>query len=223
MLDLTTLQRFSLLSHLSEKELLAFLPHCKPRSCRKGQIVFSEGEIGSLVYFVISGQIKLRKNLPNGDEQILDWCGPFDTLAETLFLESGSYPATAEVVKESSLLVFNNHNMPQLIETYPQFAIALTRELNKRLRFNQEFIRVLTSRSTAGILASVILRLAKPGTSGNPIHIDASLTKKDLANMIGTSREFVNRTLNQWKKNGTIRVLEDRLEVLKPFELADWP
>jgi CRP/FNR family transcriptional regulator len=114
--------------------------------------------------------------------------------------------------------------MPQLLEKHPRLAVALIRTLSKRLRMNQEFIRVLTSRSTAGILAMILLRLAKPADSpGNPIYADGNLTHKDLASMIGTSRELVNRTLNQWKKSGIIRLESGRLEILKPYELADWP
>lgn len=224
MLDPQTLIRFSLFSSLTEKDLIPLLPHLKTRRYRKGQILFVEGEIGSQVFFLLSGQIKLSKTLPNGNEQILDWSGPYDSLAEILLIESGSYPATAEAVQESTLLVLNNDGMPQLLEKHPRLAVALIRTLSKRLRMNQEFIRVLTSRSTAGILAMILLRLAKPADSpGNPIYADGNLTHKDLASMIGTSRELVNRTLNQWKKSGIIRLESGRLEILKPYELADWP
>lgn len=224
LLDPQTLTSFSLFSSLEEKDLNPLLPHFITRKYRKGQILFVEGEIGSQVYFVLTGQIKLSKTLPNGNEQILDWCGPKDSLAEILLIESGSYPATAEVVKESTLLVLSNKGIPELLEGHPRLAVALIRTLNKRLRMNQEFIRVLTSRSTAGILAMILLRLAKPAESlGNPIYVDGSLTHKDLASMIGTSRELVNRTINQWKKSGIIRLKEGRLEILRPHELADWP
>jgi CRP/FNR family transcriptional regulator, cyclic AMP receptor protein len=224
LLDSQTLKRFSLFSSLTEQDLLPLLPHFKSRKYRKGQILFTEGEIGSQVFFVLTGQIKLTKTLPNGNEQILDWCGPYDSLAEILLIESGSYPATAEAVKESTVLVLPNDGMAQLLENHPRLAVALIRTLSKRLRMNQEFIRVLTSRSTAGILAMILLRLAKPGDlPGNPIYVDGTLTHKDLASMIGTSRELVNRTLNQWKKSGITRLKEGRLEILKPHELADWP
>lgn len=224
MLDPQTLLRFSLFSSLDEKDITPLITHFKTRKYRKGQILFVEGDIGSQVYFVLSGQIKLSKILPDGNEQILDWCGPYDSLAEILLLEAGSYPATAEAVKESTLLVLTNEGMPQLLENHPRLGVALIRTLNKRLRMNQEFIRVLTSRSTAGILAMILLRLAKPAdTLGNPIYVDGNLTHKDLASMIGTSRELVNRTLNQWKKSGLIHLKEGRLEILRPHELADWP
>lgn len=216
--------RFSLFSSLTEEDLIPLLPHFKTRRYRKGQILFVEGEIGSQVYFVLSGQIKLSKTLPNGNEQILDWCGPFDSLAEILLLEPGSYPATAEAIQDSNLLVLHNEGMSQLLEKHPRIAVALIRTLSKRLRMNQEFIRVLTSRSTAGILAMILLRMAKPADSpGNPIYVEGNLTHKDLASMIGTSRELVNRTLNLWKKSKIIRIENGRLEILKPQELADWP
>lgn len=224
MLDPQILKRFSLFSSLSDEDLVPILPQFKTRKYRKGQILFIEGEIGSQVYFLLEGQVKLSKTLPNGDEQILDWCGPKDSLAEILLVEPGSYPATAEALKESTVLVLSNQGMVKILESNPRLAVALIRKLNMRLRMNQEFIRVLTSRSTAGILAMLLLRLAKPATSpGQPIYYDATLTNKDLASMIGTSRELVNRTLNQWKKSGIIRLNEDRMEILHPHELADWP
>ncbi len=224
MIDPQTLRKFYLFTSLTDEELLPILPQFNIRKYRKGQIIFMEGEIGSQVYFILEGQIKLSKSLPNGDEQILDWCSPYDSLAEILLVEAGSYPSTAETVKESTLLVLGNQGMAEILENNPSLAVALIRKLNMRLRMNQEFIRILTSRSSAGCLAMLLLRLAKPAlTPGEPIYFDAILTNKDLASMIGSSRELVNRTLNQWKKSGIIRQNDDRVEILRPHELADWP
>ena len=224
MLDPQILKRFSLFSSLSDEDLIPILPQFKTRKFRKGQILFMEGEIGSQVYFILEGQVKLTKTLPNGDEQILDWCGPYDSVAEILLVEPGSYPATAEVLKDSTLLVFSNQGMLDILEKNPKLAVELIRKLNMRLRMNLEFIRLLTSRSKAGVLATLLLRLAKPALApGEPIYYDATLTNRDLASMIGTSREVVNRTLNQWKKAGIIRLNGERMEILRPQELADWP
>lgn len=224
MLTPQTLKCFSLFSTLTEEDLAPLLPYLIARRYRKGQILFVEGEIGSHVYFVLSGQIKLSKTLPDGNEQILDWCGPNDSLAEILLIEPGPYPATAEVIQESQLLILSNEGIPELLVKNPKISVSLIRTLSKRLRLNQEFIRILTSRSTAGILAALLLRLAQPAArSGDPIYVDGTLTHKDLASMIGTSRELVNRSINNWKRQGIIRLQDSRLEILKPQELADWP
>jgi len=218
------LLRFSLFSSLSSDDVAPLLPHLVERRYRRGQLLFVEGEIGSFVYFVISGQVKLSKSTLTGEKQILDWCGPYDCFAEVLLLESGSYPATAEVVKDSTLLVLNNEIMPQIINANPALSIALIRTLSRRLRLSQEFIRILTNRSTAGILAALILRLARPATTpGQPIFVDAFLTHRDLASMIGTSRECVNRAINSWRRSGILKLVDDRLEIIKPHELAEWP
>lgn len=224
MIDLQGLKQFSLFSTLTDEDLKAILSHIRLRRYRKGQILFMEGEIGSHVYFVLSGQIKLSKTLPDGNEQILDWCGPYDSLAEILLIESGPYPATAEALQESQVLVLSNLGIPNLLANHPQLGIALVRTLSKRLRLNQEFIRILTSRSTAGMLASLLLRLARPAPNlGEHIYVDGTITHKDFASMIGTSRELVNRSINNWKRLGILRLHEGRLEILKPQELADWP
>jgi len=218
------LLRFSLFSSLSSSDVTPLLPHFIERRYRRGQLLFVEGEIGSSVYFVLTGQIKLSKSTLGGEKQILDWYGPYDSLSEVMLLEVGSYSATAEVVKDSTLLVLNNEVMPQILEANSALSVALIRTLSRRLRLAQEFIRILTNRSTAGILAALFLRLAEPATTpGQPIFIDASLTNRDLANMIGTSREYVNRTINSWKRSGILKLADDRLEIIKPHELADWP
>ncbi|AFM42082.1 cAMP-binding protein [Desulfosporosinus acidiphilus SJ4] len=224
MLTPNELLRFSLFSSLTEDDLSPLIPHLLERHYRKGQLLFVEGEIGTCVYFVHSGQVKLSKRSPEGDEQILDWYGPYDSFAEILLLEAGPYPATAEVLQDTVLFVLDNEIMPQILEVSPTLSLALIRTLNRRLRLAQEFIRILTNRSTSGILAALFLRLAQPAASpGEPIFIDASITHRDLANMIGTSRECVNRAINGWKKTGILRQVDDRLEIIKPHELADWP
>ncbi|WP_088186244.1 Crp/Fnr family transcriptional regulator [Desulfosporosinus sp. FKA] len=224
MLTANELLRFSLFSSLTAEDVFPLLPHLQERHYRRGQLLFVEGEIGSCVYFVLSGQVKLTKRTPEGDEQILDWYGPYDSFAEILLLESGPYPATAEVLQDSVLFVLNNEIMPQILEISPSLSLALIRTLSRRLRLAQEFIRILTNRSTSGILAALFLRLAQPATSpGNPIFVDASITHRDFANMIGTSRECVNRAINGWKKAGILKLVDDRLEIIKPHELAEWP
>jgi len=222
--DTQTLKRFSLFSSLADDDLNPLLSQFKVRHYRKGQILFVEGEIGSHIFFVLSGQIKLSKTLADGNEQILDWCGPYDSLAEILLIESGPYPATAEVIHDSQVLVLSNQGISEFLVQHPKLGVALIRTLSKRLRLNQEFIRILTSRSTAGILAALLLRLARPAPNPSEhIYVDGTLTHKDLASMIGTSRELVNRSINNWKRLGIIQIQEGRLEILKPQELADWP
>jgi len=218
------LLRFSLFSSLNADDVAPLLPLLVERRYRRGQLLFVEGEIGSSVYFVLSGQVKLSQSTIAGEKQILDWCGPYDCFAEVLLLESGSYPATAEVIKDSTLLVLNNEIMPQILKTNPVLSVAVIRTLSRRLRLAQEFIRILTNRSTTGILAALFLRLARPAiTPGQPIFVDASLTHRDLASMIGTSRECVNRAINGWKRSGILKLVDDRLEIMKPNELAEWP
>lgn len=224
MLNSEDLCRFSLFSSLRPIDVAPLLPFLVERRYRRGQLLFIEGEIGSSVYFVLSGQVKLSRSTITGGKQIIDWCGPYDCFAEVLLLEAGSYPATAEAVKDSTLLVLNNEEMPQILEANPALSVALIRTLSRRLRLSQEFIRILTNRSTAGVLAALFLRLARPAaTPGKPIFIEASLTHRDLASMIGTSRECVNRAINGWKRSGILQQVDDRLEILKPHELADWP
>ncbi|KGK89682.1 cyclic nucleotide-binding protein [Desulfosporosinus sp. HMP52] len=224
MLNSEDLNRFSLFSSLSSQDIAPLLPNLIERRYRRGQILFVEGEIGSSVYFVLTGQVKLSRSTQTGEKQIIDWCGPYECFAEVLLLESGSYAATAEVIKDSTLLVLNNEIMPRLLEANPALSVALIRTLSRRLRLAQEFIRILTNRSTTGILAALLLRLARPAvTTGRPIFVDASMTHKDLASMIGTSRECVNRAINGWKRAGILKLVDGRLEILKPHELADWP
>lgn len=91
MLNTEDLLRFSLFSSLSSDDVAPLLPHLIERRYRRGQLLFVEGEIGSSVYFVLTGQVKLSKSTLSGEKQILDWCGPYDCFAEIMLLEVGSY------------------------------------------------------------------------------------------------------------------------------------
>ncbi|AET68943.1 cAMP-binding protein [Desulfosporosinus orientis DSM 765] len=224
MLNSEDLLRFALFSSLTTDDVAPLLPHFIERRYRRGQLLFVEGEVGSSVYFILTGQVKLSKTTLKGAKQLLDLCGPYDCLAEVLLLENGSYSSTAEVLQDSTLLVLNNELMPQLLQSNPALSVALIRSLSRQLRLAQEFTQILTNRSKAGILAALFLRLAHPAaTPDQPIFLDASLTHKDLASMIGTSREYVNRAINGWKRSGIINQTNNRLEIIKPHELADWP
>lgn len=224
MLNSEDLLRFPLFSSLTGDDVAPLLPYFVKRRYRRGQLLFIEGEIGSSVYFILTGQVKLSKTTLKGAKQIIDFCGPNHCLAEILLLENGSYSSTAEALNDCTVFVLNNEMMPQILQANPALSIALIRTISRQLRLAQEFIQILTNRSKAGILAALFLRLARPAAApGQPIFLEASLTHKDLAGMIGTSREYVNRTINSWKRSGIVRLTEDRLEIINPHELADWP
>lgn len=194
------------------------------RKYRKNMIIFMEGEPGEALYFLLSGKVKISKLVEDGREQILHILQAGDIFAEVVLIDRGSYPATAEVIEEAQVGMLRNDDVENLIRTNPDIALKILKVMSQRLRQAQIQVRDLALRDTYGRLASMLLILAKDhGCSGdNGVKIDLSLSRQELANLIGTSRETVTRILSDFKRSKVIDIDKQEIVIVDEKKLKSW-
>ncbi len=194
------------------------------RKYRKNMIVFMEGEPGEALFFVLSGKVKISKLTEDGREQILHIVQAGDIFAEVVLIDRGPYPATAEAIEAAQVGILRNDDVENLIRTNPDIALKILKVMSKRLRQAQIQVRDLALKDTYGRLASMLLILAKdhgcPCDSGT--RIDISLSRQELANLIGTSRETVTRILSDFKRNKVIDLDKQVIVLLDENKLKSW-
>lgn len=222
--NLDFLHRVPLFNGLDQEELTQISKLTRERKYRKNMIIFVEGEPGEALFFLKQGKVKVFKNTPDGREQILHILQSGDIFAEVVLFDGGPYPATAESIEESVIGLIKNSDMDELIKKNPDLGMKIMKIMNKRLVMAQTLIRDLALKDTFGRLASMLLILAKDHGEKNQqgVRIKLALSRQDLANLIGTSRETVTRALSDFKKAKIIDIDKQYITVLKEEDLLDW-
>ncbi len=188
----------------------------------RGEIVFSEGEQGDTLYIVVSGKVKIGRRATDGRENMLSVMGPSDMFGELSLFDPGPRTATATVVTEARLACLAHSSLRPWISDRPQIAEQLLRVLARRLRRTNDALADLIFTDVPGRVAKQLLALSErfgsPDPDGTRVHHD--LTQEELAQLVGASRETVNKALADFASRGWVRVDSRALTILDADRLA---
>lgn len=186
------------------------------QTIRKGQTLFQEGEPGDQLYLVKSGKIKLSHASGDGRESVLMVLGPGDMFGELSLFDPGPRTSTAIAITDSEVLGLSNTELAPWLEGRPEVAQALLQALAHRLRRASEAMSDLVFADVPGRVAKALLELGEkfgtPGDTGLYVHHD--LTQEELAQLVGASRETVNKALADFASRGWIRLETRSVELL---------
>jgi CRP/FNR family transcriptional regulator, dissimilatory nitrate respiration regulator len=185
----------------------------------KGQIIFSEGEEGNGFYVVIQGRVKVYKLSPDGKEQILHFFGPGEPFGEVPVFTGQRFPAHAEAMEESRILFFPKRSFVNLIKQNPALALNMLGILSKRLRRFTALIDDLSLKEVPGRLAVHLLFLSKQGEGSKDLEL--SITKAQLASLLGTIPETLSRILAKMTAQGLIETRGRRIRILDRESLQE--
>jgi CRP-like cAMP-binding protein len=188
------------------------------RRYRRGEAVFFQGEPGSSLCIVREGRIKLGLTSPEGREIILDLFGPGDAFGELGLFDGEPRSADAIAVEPSELLLLEREEFLGVVLRRPELAIELLSTLARRLRRDAQLLQDAAFQDVPARLARTILRLAEAPVPGEPA-ITPRLTQTDLAGMVGTTRETLNKWLAFYQEQGAISWHKGRVTVLRPERL----
>jgi CRP/FNR family transcriptional regulator, cyclic AMP receptor protein len=204
-MDILSLVRMiPIFAELNENELKKIADIGISRKYSKNSIVFLEEEAGAALFIIISGKVKVVRTDDEGKEVILSILGSGEFFGEMALLDGLPRSATVVSTEESELFMIHRREFLQLIESSPQVVVSLLRELTRRLRKADEQIKSLSLKDAVGRVANVIIQLADDSgmiKKGQVVIQDFPL-QQDLANMAGTSRETISRTIHQFIREG---------------------
>lgn len=222
--DLETLRQVPLFRDLTEDELLRVFDITIDRSISKKVTVFSEGDEKEAVFFIQEGLIKTTKTDENGHEYIVSFLKKGDMFPHVGFFNNHPYPATAEAIVNSKLLAIPLHAFEQLIMSTPTIAIKVMRVLGGKIIDLQEKLQHMTGQDVQDRGLFFLLNLAENygvNKNGN-IFIDVPMTNQEFANVIGTTRETVNRLMTQLRKEEIIETNRSGFIVKDLEALKTW-
>lgn len=174
----------------------------------KGNQIFQEGESAGELFFIQKGSVQISKETENGKELTVRICGPHTMLGEcSIFSPFSQHTMSAKALNSTELLSIKKNTLEMLLTQQPTLMIEYIKWLQNEHLKTQSILRDLVMNGKKGALYSTLIRLAN--TFGKydddeNIIIDFNLTNSDIANLCSTSREVVNRMLNDLKKQGII-------------------
>lgn len=207
------LDRVDLFDGLSDEQAEVLKSRSRVRNFAPNTIVVNEGDDGSSLFVVQSGALKAYLTDNIGREVTLSLLDPGDYFGELALLDDAPRSASVIALTRSEVLQIPRVAFLALIEAHPACMQIVVRNLVGRIRKLTESVRSLALVDVFGRIARVFESLAVE-TDGVGI-IDRRLTQQDLANMVGASREMVNRILRDMVSGGYVEIEPHRIIVRK--------
>jgi CRP-like cAMP-binding protein len=182
----------------------------------KDSVILMEEDSGSAMFVIASGKVKVARISNDGREVILSILGESDFFGEMAILDGLSRSASVIAMEDSELFIIQRDEFLNLLKLYPEISINLLQELTQRLRSADMKIKALSLKDAEGKVATVILQLAEDmgKIRQGVVEIDKLPLQQDLANMAGTSRETISRTLHSFAKKGLVELEGSKLRIL---------
>jgi len=185
----------------------------------RGDVLFNEGDQGDKLYVIAEGKIKLGRTSADGRENLLAILGPGEMFGELSLFDPGPRTATATAIAETQILGLSNEQLQQFLSARPHVAGTLLAALARRLRRTNESIADLVFTDVPGRVAKALLdlsrRFGRPVENG--IMVAHDLTQEELAQLVGASRETVNKALADFASRGWLK-LEARAVLLQDLD-----
>jgi len=214
-----SLRRVSLFAGLDDASWQSLRSRLKESDFARGAVIFAEGDSGGELHVILSGKVKISRAAADGRENLLAVLGPGDLFGELSLFNPGPRTANAAAVTDVQLATFAHDDLRPVIVEQPDIAAELLRVLAERLRQTNDAMADLVFTDVPGRVAKALLSLAERfgETDGDGVRVHHDLTQEELAQLVGASRETVNKALSDFASRGWLRV-DARAVVLMDVE-----
>lgn len=214
-------QKVSLFTSLSDKDLNKVVNLITKKSFKKGDIIFSEGETFDKLFIVNGGSIKVYKYTKEGKEQILYILKEGEFLGDLNLLKKDIFKFHASALEPTNMCIIHKDDFDSLIKTNPDISIKVLEYAHDRISSLENLVQTLTTKDVEVRLASLLLNLSKSfGSKTNKgIEVTLQLTREDMANFIGVTRETISRKLSHFQSQDIIEIFENKLILIKDIDI----
>ncbi len=207
-----TLKAVPFFTQLSDHELEVVRAVATEKSYPKNAVVLTEGEMGDSLFMIQSGKVKVFIGDEDGREIILKILGPGDFFGEMSMIDKQPRSASVTTIEPASFMVLSHAAFERCVEQAPRIANMVMRVLATRVREADRKIGTLALMDVYGRVASTLLELSV--YSNGKLMVGEKLSQQDLANMVGASREMVNRLLKDLSERGFISIESKSITII---------
>ena len=203
-----TLAKAGIFQGVDADAVAALIKEMETLTFSRGTTIFDEGEPGDRLYIIVDGKVKLARHAPDGRENLLSVMGPSDMFGELSIFDPGPRTSSAVCVTEVTAATMDSQMLKQWITDHPEISQQLLRVLARRLRRTNASLADLIFTDVPGRVAKTLLQLANRfGThEGGALRVNHDLTQEEIAQLVGASRETVNKALATFAHRGWIRL-----------------
>src|SRR5271170_4326612 len=195
-------ERNFLLGKLSPSEIDALLRYSRVERYPAGEEIFAKGSPGNSMMIVLRGRVRISSISLTGKEIVLNRISAGEIVGEIATLDGGERSGDAVAMTDCELLVLNRRDFMPFLENHADICLMLIKILCQRLRQTSEQVEDLQFRHLEGRIAKALLHLSERsgevGAAGRVLELHMS--QSDLAHIVGSSRESVNKQLQAWQK-----------------------
>ena len=201
------LRNVPIFTDLTDSDLTKIASKMVPRVYEKGQMILLEESMGETFFIITQGAVKVTRLSADGREVILAILGESDFFGEMSLLDGEGRSANIVANEDAKVLTLSRNDFLDCLESYPKIAIALLEELAIRLRKSDQQIESLSLSDSEHRIGITLIRLAGELGTIKQGHVTVKNLpyQQDIANMAGTSRETVSRTLKLLEDKKLVR------------------
>jgi CRP/FNR family cyclic AMP-dependent transcriptional regulator len=217
------LQKVPVFTRLTNDQLALLARGVGFQIFERGEAIFHQGSIGSTLYVIVHGQVRVYTTNEAGQELTVRLLKAGDFFGELALLDGQPRSASVEAMCRTTTLTLHRAAFLHTINTCPPIAAALLEAMASRLRNTTDNAEQMANHSAAQRVVHKLCELATCYgiADGGATRIDLRLTQDDLASLSGTTRETVNRVLANLRDQGLIRIERAQVSVLKMRQLEE--
>jgi CRP/FNR family cyclic AMP-dependent transcriptional regulator len=211
------LSRVPLFSGLDDRALIALASTARTRRFRRGEVIFRQGDPGDGMHVIVTGRVKISSTSDDGAEAILATLPAGDFFGTLALLDGAPRSAAATALGTTETLTLPRDPFLALLDAEPAIRAALMAALAREIRRLTTQVEELHFLDIAGRLAANLARMARETGVPEPdgaYRLDGPLTQGELAAMVGSTRQSVNRLLGLLVTDGLIQLERDAIVVL---------
>lgn len=216
---LKTFNEKSFKENLSKEDFERYLKGKEVLSLKKGDTIFDEGDFPQGVYFIDRGTVKLSKSGFFKKEQILRFCVEGDLVGYRSLLCDEPFGATAEAMEDAEITFLPAETFNHLLEADPKLSYAMLQKIAYELGEASKTITFLAQKTVRERLAEVLLLLEQKLGTDPEGFIKISLTREEIANLVGTATESAIRLISEFKQDELVSVDGRNIRILNHDKL----
>jgi len=202
------LKRAPLFDALDDEDARALRRQMAEVKLSRGEHLFNEGDDGDALYVVLDGKMKLTRAAADGRENLLSVIGPGEMFGELSLFDPRPRTSTASAVTDAVLAALKHQALTPWLRERPEVSLHMLRALAQRLRRANDMTADLVFTDVPGRVAKNLLDLADRFGSkeADGLHVHHDLNQQELAQLVGSSRETVNKALADFAARGWLQV-----------------
>ena len=200
--------------HLTEDQIKQLNAEKNCKTYKKGSEIYHEGSRTNGLYCINRGVVKIFKTGIDGREQIIYFAKPGDIIGYRSILSGELACSSAKAIEESELCFIPGEMLIHLIKNNGDFALDVLQQSCKELGEANSYITDIAQKTVRERLAEVLIKLKENFELDENQELQISLTREELANIVGTATESVIRLLSEFKQDKLIDLKGRKIRLL---------